>query len=263
MANYKGNRYPVWAINVDGTVIAIDAMGTVVTKSKVNFAVEIGIGNDGTVWVVSNIPDSKGAGAKIFWSNGNGVDDWNEIDPNVPGGIQIAGTLANACIYITEDNVLFAYNENKSHKKIAENVLDMDYGPDYYWALMPLTKGQIPVLQLTSGGGPFDWKPFEGNYSPTSITVNDGGLCFGLIDGIPTSFSTDGKTVKPLIPNSKQTALQISSKTYTTVILSLTDQTENGNLLMVYTSSPSIDPVFEPVKNIRATKIAASYFVPV
>ena len=70
MANSKGNRYPLWAIEVDGTVVAYDAMATRHEMSQATFATQISVSDDGTVWIVSFNTDPSGGGLKIFFSNG-------------------------------------------------------------------------------------------------------------------------------------------------------------------------------------------------
>jgi hypothetical protein len=67
MANTKGNQYPAWLVSVNGEIQAVGTEGKVKTLSDSDFAYDLGISDDGTVWVVSTVPDPDGGGAKIFW----------------------------------------------------------------------------------------------------------------------------------------------------------------------------------------------------
>ncbi|MBX2826749.1 MAG: hypothetical protein KTR22_01215 [Flavobacteriaceae bacterium] len=260
MANYKGNRYPVWAIEVDGTVVAYDAMATRHVKSKATFARQIAISDDGTVWIVSYETDASGGGLKIYFSDGN--SDWQEADGKGPGAFKIAGTSDGNCVIITNDYELYALNQKKEYTKLDTGVYEIDCGGGYFWALKPLKEGSIPVLHYSSAKGPLQWKVFDGNVSPTSLSVSLGGDCWALLDEVPYYFKKDGKTKNAVIPGATIDAIQISYKNYTNGILSATDVTDKGNLFLQYNSSPTIEPVYLPVKGMRADSMVTTYYVP-
>ena len=77
MSNQKGNQYPLWGINNNYEVFVLKTDGSTETMSKNDFAMDIAVSEDGTVWVLSTEPDPDGGGAKIYWSNGDNT--WNEI----------------------------------------------------------------------------------------------------------------------------------------------------------------------------------------
>ncbi len=260
MANYKGNRFPLWAIEPDGTVVAYDAMATRNQMSEAGFASKLGISDDGTVWAVSREADPSGGGLKIFFSDGS--KDWQEIDGDGPGAMQIAGISGGDCVIITNTNDLYSLDQKKNYTHLAKEIYDINCGGGNFWAIKPAKEGGIPVLQYCAAKAPLQWKVFEGNLTPTSLSVGAGGDCWALLDEVPFQFKSDGKTKQAVIPGAKIEAMQISYKDYTNGILSSTDVTEKGNLFLQYNSSPTIDPSYLPVKGIRANRIATTYYVP-
>ncbi|GAB5398798.1 MAG: hypothetical protein Aureis2KO_03830 [Aureisphaera sp.] len=260
MANSKGNRYPLWAIEVDGTVVAYDAMATRHKMSQATFATQVSVSDDGTVWIVSFDTDPSGGGLKIFFSNG--TDKWQEAEGEGPGAVKIAGTSNGDCVILTSDYELYALNQKKEYTKLDTGVYDIDCGGGNFWALKPIKEGGVPVLQYCAANAPLQWKVFEGNLSPRSISVGASGECWALLDEVPYQFKSDGKTKKAVIPGATINAMQISYKNYTNAILSATDVTDKGNLFLQYTASPTVDPVYLPVNGIRANNMATTYYVP-
>lgn len=260
MANQKGNRYPIWTIEVDGTLVAYDAYAKKIVMSEAGFATDIGISVDGTVWVVSSETDPDGGGLKIYFSDG--TKNWTEADGKGPGAIKVAGTINSDCVIITADFELFSLNKKKEYTKLDDDIFDINFGGGYYWALKPLKSGEIPVLQFSKSISPTKWNVFEGNLSPTSISVDASGNCWALLDGVPYHFKVDGKTKKAVIPGASINAIQISVKDYTNAILSATDVTDKGNLFLQYNSSPTTSPAYLPAAEIRATSMVTTYYAP-
>ena len=263
MANQKGNRFPLWTITPDGMVHAIDAMGKATPMSAANFASDIGISDDGTVWITSTQPDADGGGQKIYYSDGD--SNWNEINTAAPGGFVIAGAGKDGCVYLTNEYDLYAIDTKAKSKKDAlkldSNVYDINCGGGYFWALKPAKEGGASVLQFCKATTPLKWNVFEGNVMPTGISVGAGGNCYAILDGLPYQFDKDGKTKKQIIPGSTQTALEISYKDYSNVIMA-SEPTIKGNQLLIYTASPRVDPFYNPLKGLFATCIATTYYVP-
>ena len=196
MSNQKGNQYPAWLISVNFEVTAIDRLGAPYIKSKDNFASTLGISTDGTVWAVSLEPDPDQGGAKIYWSDGDGV--WNEISSPDPGAIRITGGGPGSCYYLDSKNILRSLNTNGESEVVYNGlpILSVDYGGGYLWAIIPEKPGGIPILQFTKADS-INWVPFDKNPSPKSISVNRQGDCYGIIEGTNMYFSTDGKSTGP------------------------------------------------------------------
>jgi len=262
MANHNGNAYPLWTIGVDGSVYAYDAMATQNRMSNAGFAQDISVGEDGTVWVVSNEPDPEGGGCKIYFSNGNST--WNEIVTDGPGAFKIVGVNFDSCAYLTNDYELYVINEKEKFMKLDVDIFDIGYGNNYFWAKKPVESGGIPVLQFCVATSPLQWNVFEGNQDVDAVSVSSDGSCVALLDEIPMIFKLDGKTIQPVYNGNKQTAIQVSAKTTTNVILSF-DVSEKGNEVLVLTGSPSVPTSYQPVGGggIRATRVTTSYFLPV
>ncbi|MEP2936415.1 MAG: hypothetical protein ABJM06_11590 [Gilvibacter sp.] len=263
MANSKGNKYPLWTITPDGVVNAIDAMGKATKMSEPNFATDIGISDDGTVWITSTQPDADGGGQKIYYSDGD--SNWNEINTAAPGGFVIAGAGKDGCVYLTNQYDLYAIDTKATSKndalKLDANVFDINCGGGYFWALKPAKEGEAAVLQFCKATTPLKWQVFEGNLMPSSISVTASGTCFALLDDLPFEFDLDGKTKKQVIPGSTQTAIQISYKNYSNVIMAL-EPTIKGNQLMIYTASPTVNPFYNKLDGLFASGIATTYYVP-
>ena len=62
MANSNGNTYPFIIISGEGQVFGVDSSQTTHSLSNSNFAMDIGISEDGTIWAISNVPDPDGGG---------------------------------------------------------------------------------------------------------------------------------------------------------------------------------------------------------
>lgn len=263
MANQKGNKFPLWTITPDGMVHAVDAMGKATPMSEANFASDIGISDDGTVWIASTQPDADGGGQKIYYSDGD--SNWNEIDTAAPGGFVIAGAGKDDCVYITNEYELYAIDTKATSKgdalKLDDNVYDINCGGGYFWALKPAKEGDAAVLQFCKATAPLKWQIFEGNLSPSSISVTAAGQCFAILDGIPYELQLDGKTKKQVIPGSTQSAIEISYKDYSNVIMA-PEPTIKGNQLLIYTSSPTVDPFYNKLDGLFASCIATTYYVP-
>ena len=231
MANNNANQYPAWLIDVNGTVVAVPHDGgAVVKKSNENFAYKLGISTNGILWAISTTPDPDGGGAKIFWSTGDG--NWTEINTSDPGAISITGYTDNACLYMDWDGNVRQLDTSGNATLLFSDptLIDLDYGGGWLWAIRPASSGNIPVLQLAeySGGNP-NWKIFDGNITPYSLSVSYQGNCYCQVAGTPTYFSNDGSSTDKWGSGIDGQALQGSFKTWSFAIT--TDITENGNLL--------------------------------
>ncbi|MDC7996979.1 hypothetical protein [Gilvibacter sediminis] len=260
MANYKANHYPIITVAMDGTVLGYDAMAKAHPLSKPGMASDISVGPDGTLWMVSTETDPDAGGKKIYWSNADGK--WTEIDGKAPGGFRVSGCENASCVYITNNYELYGYNQEKSSFKLSEHVYDIDYSHGYYWGLVPEKPGGIPVLQFaSSNNAPLQWTVFKGNVEVTSISATD-QACVALVDQIPTLFKLKGQVQSPMFPGITQRAMQISSKTTTNAIVSF-EASEQGNQVLVLSSSPSEQEAYRPIGDIQAVKMTTSYFIPV
>ena len=260
MANYKANKFPLLTIAMDGSVVGYDAMAKAHILSEKDFASDISVGPDGTLWVVSTTPDPDEGGNKIYWSDGD--SKWNEISDTAPGGFRISGCENGSCVYITNKYELYSINEAKQSQKLADNIYEVDYGGGYYWAMIPKQVGAAPVLLFASADHlPLQWTIFKGDVVANSPSATD-GVCLGLVNEIPTIFDLKTQTQKPVYNGIKQTALQISSKTTTNAILSFEASAE-GNEVLVLSASPGVPMAYRPVADIKAIKVTTSYFIPV
>lgn len=259
MANYKANKFPIITISVDGMVVGYDAMAKAHNLSESNFATEIAVGPDGTLWAVSTQPDEQEGGSKIYWSDGNGK--WTEIAEDAPGGYKITGCENGSCVYITNEFELYAIDEQKQSTKLAENVYGVDYGNGYYWALIPPKPGEEPVVHYSRAGANLEWQIFKGNIQASSLS-SAGTVCTLLIDEIPSILNLKDLSNKPMFPGITQTAMQISSKSTTNAIVSY-EVSEEGNQVLVLSASPSEQEAYRPIGNIRASRVTTSYFIPV
>ena len=259
MANYKANKFPIITISVDGAVVGYDAMAKAHNLSESNFATEISVGPDGTLWAVSTQPDEQEGGNKIYYSDGDGK--WTEISESAPGGYKISGCENGSCVYITNKFELYAIDEQKDSVKLAENVFGIDYGEGYYWALIPPKPGDEPVVHYSKAGGKLEWVVFKGNIQASSLS-SAGPVCTLLIDEIPSLLILKDMSSKPMFPGITQTAMQISSKTTTNAIVSY-EVSEEGNQVLVLSASPGEDMAYRPIGNIRASRVTTSYFIPV
>lgn len=260
MSNQKGNQFPAWGINTENQVFAVDTSNNLIMKSEPGFAIDLGISEDGTLWALSQIPDPDGGGAKIFWSNGDG--SWNEINTSDPGGVQITGTSAGSCIYRTFDGILRTMDTAGNGSVLYDQfpVIDVNYGGGYLWAILD-TNTIIdnvlikPHLHFSKFPSPLNWKAFDGYPTPRSLSTAYSGNCYGLEDGSPVYFSTDGSGTGSAGAGVNGQCLQITFKSWTYVLT--TDLSEEGNL--VYKWRDTYGGKFEPT-NIRANYFLASYY---
>lgn len=256
MSQTKGNVYPFWYISNDNEVFAVDNKGTAHSKSKAGFAREIGISIDGTVWVLSNIPDPDGGGAKIFWSNGD--NNWNEIATSDPGGMRLTGAGVERCLYMTSSGEIYTLKTDGTILKEYSDlgIIRLAAGGRYIWAIMPLSKGEKPILRYfdvtdQSAG----WKTFAGNISPRSISVSGSGDCFGVIDSNPMYFSIDGKTSGSAGTGADGITLNISYCNFGYIVTD--NANEKGNQIMKLVNEPNGDFVDT---RLRGRRVAASFY---
>lgn len=254
MSNSKGNQYPVWGINDKDQVFAVDTNGTTHNMSNENFASSIGIAEDGTVWVLSMIPDPDGGGARLFWSNGDSI--WNEINTPDPGGVDISGGLGSNCFYRTFDGEIRTMSTGGTGRSYynGKYISAFDYGGGMVWALMPETEGGIPCLQFANVDV-LQWKPFAGNPEPSSISVDYQGNCQAINDADPVYYSKDGVSTGSSGTGVNGKAFIISSKTWT--FLMSTELNENGNLF--YEWQDIAGGTYMPMA-ARGSRIAASHY---
>ena len=158
---------------------------------------------------------------------------------------------------------MYALNQKKEYTKLDTEVYGIDCGGGNFWALKPTKEGGIPVLQYCAAKAPLQWKVFEGNLTPRSISVGASGECWALLDEVPYHFKSDGKNKESRNPGSNhRKPCRFHTRNYTNAILSATDVTDKGNLFLQYTASPTVDPIYLPVNGIRANNIATTYYVP-
>ncbi len=260
MSNQKGNQFPAWGINTENQVFAVDPENNIITKSDTGFAIDLGISEDGTLWALSQIPDPDGGGARIFWSNGDG--NWTEINTSDPGGVQITGTTAGNCIYRTFDGVLRTMDTAGNSSVLYDQfpVTDVDYGGGYLWAILDSNTMEDniiiqPHLHLSKFTSPLNWSSFKGNPSPSSLSAGYAGNCYGLIDGTPTYFLTDGSGSGSAGAGVDGQCLQMTFKNWSYVLT--TNLNEEGNL--VYKWVDTFGGKFEPT-NIRANYFLSSFY---
>ncbi len=230
MSNSKGNQYPLWYISNEFGVYAVDKSGSAHSKSKTNFAMDIGVSEDGTVWVLSNEPDPDGGGAKIYWSNGDG--SWNEINTSDPGGIKISGAANSRCIYLTSEGDIYTLNTDGTTTKDYSNsgFMMITYGGNYIWAVVPEKEGGIPVLRYTSVTDPTKtWTTFGNGVHPTSISSNYQGTCFAVLNFNPVYYTVDGQSGSAGA-GADGTTMQISFRNWNFILT--TDATSDGNQIM-------------------------------
>ena len=253
MSNTKGNAYPLWGINNKFQVFAMDSSQQVHAMSKENFAMDISISEDGTVWILTTEPDPDGGGAKLFWSNGD--KNWHEIDTPEEGGVAIAGASGDNCFYLSTGGMLRRVNTTGQSINIYEgDLVNFDYGGGYFWAILPQAPGGEAILQFSSATPPFQFKPFPGNKTPFGLSVNTEGNCYGIEDFSSKYYSNNGTGTGSYGHNLDEKALQITFKGWS--YIRSTEFGENGN--RVYKWVDIAGGTFEPLK-VYAVSIAASY----
>lgn len=251
-----GNNYLAWVIGADNQVQALDpSTNTLVTKSDNGFAFDLGVSADGTIWVISTIPDPNG-GAKIFWSPGDGT--WNEMKKPTKQAAQICGTSGSNCMYVSEtgDVVQMSTDGTSYNLLTGLAISDIDYGGGYYWAIMPLQPGGIPCLQFAKvTTPPLTWKPFAGNPIPTSLSVNYSGDCYAVADYNPMYYSNDGNSSSVDGSGANGSTLQITFKN--TYYLLSTNANAQGNEIMQWMD---VNGGTWQNTGLRAIKIVASWY---
>jgi len=229
MAN--GNNYPAWLISNENELFTLNPDGSTTSRSEKGFAKDVGIAEDGTVWVLANEPDPDGGGGKIFWGSGDG--NWTEVQTKDPGGAKISGYTGSKCIYLTNDGFVISMDTNNQSAVVFElsEAFDFDYGGGFFWGIFSDKEGEKPILHLAKEGG--QWTEFQGDVTPTSLSVNYNGDCYAVLDNDPMGFESDGKTsFNDGDTNSDGKTLQITFKN--TYYLLSTNCTEQGNEVMVW-----------------------------
>ncbi|MBK7873901.1 MAG: hypothetical protein IPJ74_26230 [Saprospiraceae bacterium] len=251
-----GNNYLLWAIGSDNQVQALDpSTNSFVTKSDNEFAFDLGVSEDGTIWVISTIPDPNG-GAKIFWSPGDGT--WNEVQKPTKQAAQICGTSYSNCMYVSEtgDVVQMSTDGTSYNLLTALDITDIDYGGGYYWAIMPLKPGGIPCLQFAKvTTPPLTWKAFAGNVIPNNISVNYSGDCYAVNNYNPMYYSKDGSTSNTDGTGANGITLQITFKN--TYYLLSNNANAQGNEIMIWVDQQG--GIWQNT-GLRAIKIVSSWY---
>lgn len=197
----NGNDYQLWYVDANFQVFNVDPNGKIQSMSGMNFAFQISVGTDGTVWIVSNEPDPDGGGGKIYWSDGSA--QWNEITGSAPGAKKIVGTSQATALYITFDGQLISIDTKGNFTTFytGDPVLDVAVEGNNLWLILSDKPGEKPSLHY----GKFTKNPslteFAENPQPLGITCDISGSCYGIIDGNVFSYSTDLKTVYPFAPD--------------------------------------------------------------
>ena len=257
MSNQKGNQYPLWLITNQYQVFACKSDGTTQSMSNTDFAMEIAVSEDGTVWVLSTEPDPDGGGAKIYWSNGD--NNWNEINTPEEGGVQIAGGTGSNCYYLNASSHIYELQTDGTATKIYDQnyVVEMDYGGGYIWALIDESNNGQIGLYYSKAGSSLQFNEFEGNYMPYGLSVDHGGNCFSTLNSDPVYFSNDGKSTGSAGSGANGKTLSMSAKNWNYLV-----STEFGpnynNKIMVWVDTQG--GVFQDT-NFEGNRIAATYHV--
>lgn len=253
MSNSKGNAFPLWGINIDYQVFAVDTSGNVHSKSKRDFAYSVAVSEDGTVWALSIAPDPDGGGSKLFWSDGDG--NWTEINTSDPGGVRVCGGQNDTCIYSTGNGDLRLLDTNTNNKLIYSNpsLVEFDYGGGILWGILPNKEGGIPTLHYSDSNN-INWKEFAGSVSPYGLSANYEGNCAATFSFNPMVYSKDGSSSYSGGSGLEGKAMQATFKNWN-FVLSI-EANENGNLIYEWVDEQGGS--FEQT-NARASQIAASY----
>jgi len=254
MSNSKGNQYPVWGINNNYQVFAVATDGTTHNMSDENFAMNIGVSEDGTVWVLSVTPDPDGGGSKLYWSNGD--NNWTELNTADPGGVGISGGTGDSCYFLTYDGEIRSMDTNGSGASVYKGnyIVDFDYGGGMMWAIMPEQEGGIPCLQYTPVSN-IQWKAFADNPQPFSISADYQGNCRAVNDFNPVYYSKDGVSTGSAGMGVDGKALAISAKNWTFLLSTVANA--DGNLF--YEWQDVNGGTFMPMA-ARGSRIAATYY---
>lgn len=256
MANTKGNAYPLWGVNSNYQIFAAGTNHQEIAMSNEGFAMDIAVSEDGTVWALSTVPDPDGGGAKLFW--GNGSSEWTEISTSDPGGISIAGYLADSCLYLDMAGNLRSMNTAGESKLLFQNdsLIDFDYGGGYLWAVFPKAAGEIPVLQFSPSSPALQFKVFSGDVSPISLAVDYDGNAHGVVDYSPMTYSKDGHSAFSAGADANDETLAITFKNWAYILS--TDVNENGNVVSIWEDEAG--GLFKKT-NLRASVIETTYYL--
>ncbi|MEM7574609.1 MAG: hypothetical protein AAF433_17015 [Bacteroidota bacterium] len=255
MANTKGNAYPLWGVNSNYQIFAADTNHQEIAMSNEDFAMDVAVSEDGTVWALSTVPDPDGGGAKLFW--GNGTNQWKEINTSDPGGVSIAGYLGDSCLYKDTAGNLRSMNTAGESKLLFHNpaLIDFDYGGGYLWAVFPKATGEIPILQFASSSNDLQFKVFSGDVSPTSIAVDYAGNGHGVVDYSPMTYSKDGHSAFSAGADANGATLAITYKNWSYILS--TDVNEHGNVVCIWEDQAG--GLFQKT-NLRASVIETTYY---
>lgn len=259
MSNSKGNAYPLWIISNNYQIQSVGSDQTVTNQSNENFASEIGISEDGTVWVLSLEPDPDGGGAKVFWSNGD--NNWNEIATSDPGGVRICGYTGSSCLIITgqgqvlnidtDGSSTVIYDESTSNGYLAE----MDYANGKVWGMIATAEGKVPTLHYADASSNLSWTEVgEDVYNLYGISAGIDGRCYSTEDYKPVYYDTDG-TNGSAGDFGAHLALSISVKTGNFVMSG--QGNADGNLVYEWTIE---NEGSYSAMSIRAMRICATYY---
>ncbi|HOY06562.1 MAG TPA: hypothetical protein PLO67_14240 [Saprospiraceae bacterium] len=254
--NLNGNIYPVWGINSENQVFAVDANNAVHVLSDANFAEVIAISESGIVWAISGVPDPS-SGSVLYFSTGDGK--WTALT-NVPGAVILTGGNADGAVYATEDGQIWTVNTIGEGEQIAniQDLQELDYGGGNLWAVFPEKPGGPACLQFTSASQvPAVWKPFAGSPSVSGISANYSGDCYAASDYNPMYYSQDGQSSNSAGSGANGSTLALTFKN--TFYLLSTSADENGNKVMIWVDEKG--GVFQDA-GFQAIQVLASYYLP-
>lgn len=229
----SGNDYVAWLIDADNQLLGILPGGDPIVKSSADFAFDIGISEDGTIWVISTQADPVNGGAFIFWGTGDG--NWNLIQKPTKEAMKICGTTAGACIYLAEDGDVIQMNTNGTSSTLIPGsaITDLDYGGGYYWAILPDQAGGIPSLHYAKvTPAPINWQPFKGSPDPTSVSVDYSGNCNAVASYTAMWYSNDGSSSNVLGTGANGVVLQVSVKNWAYALS--TKASAKGNEVLIW-----------------------------
>lgn len=252
----SGNNFIALLIGASNQIIGVLPGGDQQTISDTDFAYDIGISEDGTIWVISTQADPVNGGAMIYWSMGDG--NWNKVQKPTQEALKIFGTTAGNCIYLGEDgNVVQLNTAGTSSTLITGSlILDMDYGGGYYWAVMPSEPGDVPSLFYAKVAPGLEWLSFKGAPDPTSVTVDYEGNGYGVVDYTVMFYDNDGSTSNVYALGADGVVLQVSCKNWSYALS--TKATEQGNEVLSWADENGGMWVGT---NMFAIKVLATYYL--
>ena len=253
--NVNGNIYPVWGINSDNQVFAVDANNAVHLLSDVNFAEVIAISESGIIWAISGVPDPD-SGSVLYWSKGDG--NWTAAG-NVPGAVILTGGAGDGAVYGTEDGQIWTVTPDSYGEKIddIQDLQELDYGGGNLWAVFPEKPGGPACLQFTNTSQiPAVWKPFAGSPNVSGISANYSGDCYAASDFNPMFYSQDGQSSNSAGSGANGATLALTFKN--TFYLLSTSADENGNKVMTWVDE--MGGVFQDA-GFQAIQVLASYYL--